>query len=81
MVFRTLASAWQTLFSLEPIDKAGISGGLPREMPLIFIDQRGRKCTGIGQVLPAEFGLEKTAETLEFPQLGGCAGTFGQFDR
>ena len=60
-----------------PTDKAGISDGLPRKMPLIFIDQRGRKCTGISRVLPAEFGLEKTAETLEFPQLGGYAGTRG----
>jgi hypothetical protein len=57
-----------------PIDKAGIFDALLREMPLIFIDQRGRKCTGISPVLPAEFGLEKTAETIELPQNGGYAG-------
>src|SRR4051812_32910251 len=48
-------------------------------MPLIFIDQRGRKCTGIRRVLPAEFGLEKTAKTLEIPQLGGSAGRSGRW--
>jgi hypothetical protein len=57
-----------------PIRKAGIFDALVREMPLIFIDQRGRKCTGISPILPAEFGLEKTAKTLEFPQVGGYAG-------
>src|SRR3954454_18272420 len=43
-------------------------------MPLIFIDQRGGKCTGIRPLLPAAIGLEKAAKTLEFPQVGGDAG-------
>jgi hypothetical protein len=57
-------------------DKAGVFDALRREMPLIFIDRRGRKCTGITAVLPAEFGLEKTAKTLELPQVGGYAGVW-----
>ena len=56
---------------------SGILDALSRKIPLIFIDLRGRKCSGIGPVLPAEFGLEKTAETLELSQLGVYAGACG----
>lgn len=57
-----------------PTDKGGNFDALLRKIPLIFIDLWGRKCTGISRMLPAEFGLEKTAETLEFLQLDGSAG-------
>jgi len=61
----------------RPLTRPTFFDARQRKIPLIFIDLRGRKCTEISPVLPAEFSLENAAETLESPQLARGAGTCG----